>query len=62
MSLLNYRLYQLDGAGSITAAEWLEAADDDEACRKARAQYPSGRYELWERQRIVDCIEGNLAQ
>ena len=58
MSLLNYRLYQLDGAGSITAAEWLEAADDDEACRKARAQYPSGRYELWERYRLVERVTG----
>lgn len=59
MRLLNYRLYQLDGAGRINAADWLEASDDEEACRKARAQFPSARYELWERQRLVDCTDGS---
>ena len=57
--LLNYRLYRLDGAGQIDAAEWLEAVDDEEACQKAITLHPSGRYELWEGQRLVDCNEGD---
>ena len=59
--MLNYRLYQLDGAGRINAAEWLEAVDDDEACRKARAQYSRGKYELWQQQRLVDCIDDDIS-
>ena len=47
-----YRLYQLDGAGRISAAEWIDAADDAEARSKAEAQ-STGRYELWERNRLV---------
>jgi hypothetical protein len=50
--LPTYRLYRLDGAGRISGAEWIEAADDDEARLKARSQ-SSGRYELWERYRLV---------
>jgi len=58
--LLNYRLYRLDGAGRIDAAEWLEAADDEEACQKAVEQNPSGRYEVWEGKRLVDCTDDAL--
>ena len=61
MTLLHYRLYLLDGAGRISTAEWLEAADDEEACRKARAQCPSGNFELWQRHRLVDCVNDRLA-
>lgn len=56
--MLTYRVYRLDGDGRIDAAEWLEAIDDQEACLKASAQYPVGRYELWERKRLVDCVTG----
>jgi hypothetical protein len=59
--LVNYRLYQLDGAGRITTAEWVEAADDEEACRKARAEYSSGRFELWQQKRLVDCSDADAA-
>jgi hypothetical protein len=62
VKLLNYRLYRLDGAGRIDAADWIEAADDDEACREASARYPTGRYELWEGRRLVDCSEGRVAR
>lgn len=50
--LPTYRLYRLDGAGRISAAEWIEAADDEDACAKAR-QF-CGRFELWERNRLVE--------
>jgi hypothetical protein len=52
--LPNYRLYRLDGTGRISAAEWIDAADDDEARLKASGQSGAGRYELWERNRMVE--------
>jgi hypothetical protein len=48
-----YRLYRLDGAGRISAAEWIDAADDEQALSTARAQSKSGGYELWDKQRLV---------
>ena len=53
-----YRLYRLDGAGRINGAEWIDAADDDEARQRARDECSSGRYELWQRSRLVDRTEG----
>jgi hypothetical protein len=53
--LPTYRLYRLDGAGRITGADWLEAVDDEEARSKAGSQ-SSGRYELWERCRLVQRV------
>ena len=55
----NYRLYRIDGAGRISAAEWIEAADD----RSAREQATSlcvrgGAVELWARDRLVARVEG----
>jgi len=55
----SYRLYRIDGAGRISAAEWLEAADD----RSAREQAESlcadgGTVELWARDRLVARVEG----
>jgi hypothetical protein len=52
--LPTYRLYRLDGDGRISAAEWIEAADDDEARLKAAAECPSGRFELWDRHRRIE--------
>jgi len=50
--LPNYRLYRLDGAGKITAAEWIEAAHDEAALRKANG-LDARTFELWERNRLV---------
>lgn len=53
--LPTYRLYRLDGAGRINAAaEWIEAADDDQACSSARERAAAGRYELWDGNRLVE--------
>jgi hypothetical protein len=49
----SYRLYRIDGAGSITSAEWIEAADDEEVARLAREQVPQGLAEIWQRNRLV---------
>ena len=54
----SYRLYRLDGTGRISGADWIEAADDDEARAKARSQSPSGQYELWERYRLIERGKG----
>jgi hypothetical protein len=48
-----YRLYRLDGAGKISAADWIEAADDDAACRQAETSAGTGGYEIWNRKRLV---------
>lgn len=54
--MLSYRLYRLDGAGKIASAEWIQAADDDQARRAASERSDSGNYELWERNRLVARI------
>ena len=51
--LPSYRLYRLDGAGKIVSADWIAADADDQAERLAREQSPEGRFELWERGRLV---------
>jgi hypothetical protein len=51
--LPSYRLYRFDGAGKINTAEWLEAADDDEAQALAHGRAQSGTHELWRGARLV---------
>jgi hypothetical protein len=55
-ALRTYRLYRLDGAGKISAAEWIEAIDDEEAHLKAQAYPDTASYELWERKRLVGRV------
>ena len=52
-----YRLYQLDGAGKIMSAEWIDAADDAAAERMACDGSPKGTCEVWQRNRLVARIE-----
>ena len=47
-----YRFYRLDGAGKIIKADWIAADDDDQAIVHAR-QRAEGRFELWDRNRLV---------
>ena len=56
--MANYRLYRLDGAGKIDAAEWIEADHDEDALSKAQALFCAEGYELWERQRLVARVNG----
>ena len=52
--MASYRLYCLDGAGRIGFAEWIEASDDAEALRQARALKSGAlRCEVWESNRLV---------
>ena len=48
-----YRLYRLDGSGKIDSAEWIEADGEEAAVTTARASFPDGGFELWQRQRLV---------
>lgn len=57
--MANYRLYRLDGAGKISSAEWIEAADDEDAERQARDANSDGMVELWDRNRLVARIDLN---
>ncbi|HET9810479.1 MAG TPA: hypothetical protein VFP53_02135 [Sphingomicrobium sp.] len=52
-----YRHYRLDGAGNISSAEWLEASDDDDAVRKAKAKSLPGASEVWSKNRLVARID-----
>jgi hypothetical protein len=55
----HYRVYCLDGAGRVGLAEWIQAADDDEAIRQAHELKPSARKcEVWLRDRLVASIWG----
>jgi hypothetical protein len=56
-ALAAYRLYTLDGAGRISGAQWIEAADDDQACSRARDQADGG-YEVWRQRRLVQRVTG----
>jgi hypothetical protein len=49
-------LYRLDGAGKITTAEWIDAQHDDEAVGAARTRADQGKFELWDRRRLVARI------
>jgi hypothetical protein len=53
-----YRLYRLDGAGKISAAEWIEAADDNEARERALERRSNGDHELWDGRRLVARFNG----
>lgn len=48
-----YRVYRLDGAGKINAAEWIEALDDEDARQKAHQQFDGASYEIWNRKRLI---------
>ena len=52
-----YRLYAIDGAGNFSAAEWIEAEDDESAVENARILCRGSRCELWKGPRFVATIE-----
>lgn len=53
----DYRLYRLDESGRIVSAEWIEAADDEQALVKARDLCHGALHELWDHHRLVARIE-----
>ena len=52
-----YRVYCLDGAGKVWAAEWIEAADDAAALDSARGFEQAVRCEVWQGQRLVGRVK-----
>ena len=52
-----YRLYQIDGAGKITNADWIAADSDEQAITHAHGRADGAWFELWERNRLV-CQRG----
>lgn len=57
----SYRLYCLDGAGKIATAEWIEAANEEEAVRKVRERKIGLTCELWHRNRLLARIDAEAA-
>lgn len=55
--MAGYRLYRLDGAGRISAAEWIEAADDAAATAQARALCNGSTLEIWVGSRCVGRVD-----
>jgi hypothetical protein len=51
--LPTYRLYRLDGAGSIVSADWIEADSDELALEQAHGRAGERRFELWQQNRRV---------
>jgi hypothetical protein len=52
-----YRVYCLDGAGKVWAAEWIEADGDSAALDAARQLQGGVRCEVWLGDRLVGKVE-----
>ena len=48
-----YRIYQIDGDGRFSAAEWIQADDDQRALDAARVAMEARPFELWQGNRLV---------
>ena len=48
-----YRIYQLDGDGRFSTAEWIQADDDERAIEAARTSRYSRGFELWQGNRLI---------
>ena len=53
----SYRVYCLDGAGKVWAAEWIEAGDDAAALKSARQFTEAVQCEVWQGQRLVGRVD-----
>ena len=52
-----YRVYCLDGAGKVWAAEWIEAEDDSAAIEAAGQLKNAVRCEVWQNHRLVARLD-----
>ena len=59
IGLAGYRHYRLDGAGSISKAEWFEASDDADAIRQVTAHKLPVPSEIWQGNRRVARVESS---
>jgi hypothetical protein len=56
-----YRLYCFDGSGKITGAEWLQAANDEEAIEAAKGQENCIHLEVWGGDRLIAKVQARSA-
>jgi len=53
-----YRLYCLDARGQISMAEWIDAADDQDAIRQAQTlKQDAQKCEVWDGNRLVARLD-----
>lgn len=52
----NYRYYGLDVHGSLHAAEWFYATDDEDAIGQISAKHPDSQCEIWQGDRLVATV------
>jgi|tagenome__1003787_1003787.scaffolds.fasta_scaffold20965659_4 hypothetical protein len=52
----HYRVYRVNGAGGIEAAEWIDAQNDDQAVQMAFELGDWSRCEVWEQNRLVGSL------
>ena len=48
-----YRLYEMDGAGRFSTADWIEAEDDERAIATVTSKMALAPFELWQGNRLV---------
>jgi hypothetical protein len=53
----NYRVYCHDGVRKVVSAEWVAAANDEEAIAAVRILYPGLHCEIWDGNRLVAKLE-----
>lgn len=57
-----YRVYSYDVGRKVVTADFIKAANDEEAVAKAEAADFAGKRELWDDRRMVAQIDGERRQ
>jgi hypothetical protein len=57
-----YRVYEIDGAGRFSTADWIEAEDDERAIAAVTSKMASARFELWQGSRLVARSNSGTAE
>lgn len=52
-----FRIYCFDAAHRVVTADWIDAADDEDAVAKAYADGFGSKCELWDGRRLVASLE-----
>ena len=57
-----YRVYCYDSARKVVSADWIEAANDEDAIAKAEAAGFGDKCEIWDGNRMVAQLEAARRQ
>jgi hypothetical protein len=57
-----YRIYCFDSDRKVVTADWIQAADDEDAIAKAHAKGFGTKCELWDGRRMVAELQGERRQ